>query len=340
MRGGSVRLTQAVRLAACGKEPEEKLWAKTTNGRQEWSFHPNTEKLKERGREQRQQKTDRKDKEKDNHMMSKETNSTSSHLCWKKMKWRERKKGKRERQMSTDKTEWAIKNNNNWTNHGSEDSKQTNFIWASKEETRVERNRKEEKREEWQKTRIYTKQKQQNNKLVVSSVIRSSVFCKGGANRKESRQSRKRGGKRKLEKRGEGREHYKHREDNSDTHSKYLIKKLDYFLCPCYTGFMKDVSLAKQIQLTQKKMVNLSMIMFISLHSWKPTFCSRRISSESIFDFLVRCTAASSCHFLLLWGRKQSSPNHSYNRLIQVNPCSVTYCNACSICCRRMMSQQ
>lgn len=25
MRGGSVRLTQAVRLAACGKEPEEKL---------------------------------------------------------------------------------------------------------------------------------------------------------------------------------------------------------------------------------------------------------------------------------------------------------------------------
>lgn len=25
MRGGSVRLTRAVRLAACGKEPEEKL---------------------------------------------------------------------------------------------------------------------------------------------------------------------------------------------------------------------------------------------------------------------------------------------------------------------------
>ena len=42
--------------------------------------------------------------------------------------------------------------------------------------------------------------------------------------------------------------------------SKCFIKKGDFL---CYTGFVEAVKLAKQIQLTLKMMVNLSLIVYI-----------------------------------------------------------------------------
>lgn len=60
----------------------------------------------------------------------------------------------------------------------------------------------------------------------------------------------------------------------------------------------------------------------------------------AVCDFCARRTAASGCHFLCCVEESNQAPNHGYNRLTRANPCSVTYCNACSICCRQMMSRQ
>lgn len=56
MRGGSVRLTQAVRLAACGKEPEEKLSERKRQTRvifSSWHRKPKEQRRDRRLREQR-----------------------------------------------------------------------------------------------------------------------------------------------------------------------------------------------------------------------------------------------------------------------------------------------
>lgn len=104
---------------------------------------------------------------------------------------------------------------------------------------------------------------------------------------------------------------------------KCLMEKM-IILCPCHAGFVKAVKLAEQIQRTQKTMVNLSMIMFISKFLKTSSVRGGFHPKATIFNLSARCTAAWSCHFLLLWPRKQSSPNHGYNRLTQVDPCRVT----------------
>lgn len=84
MRGGSVRLTRAVRLAACGKEPEEKLSERRQQTADKTDvFIFSAETWEERGREQRQQKKNglKKTRRKKNRMMSKDTSDTSSHVC-------------------------------------------------------------------------------------------------------------------------------------------------------------------------------------------------------------------------------------------------------------------
>lgn len=99
-------------------------------------------------------------------------------------------------------------------------------------------------------------------------LICESLLCilqKEAQLRGQSRQSRKR---REVElvKKKEG--NNKRRVENSDKRSKYLIKKQNDFLFPCNTVCMKAVKVApkkkeKEIQLTQRIMVNLSLIMFI-----------------------------------------------------------------------------
>lgn len=83
---------------------------------------------------------------------------------------------------------------------------------------------------------------------------------------------------------------------------------------------MKALKLAKQIQLTERMMVSLSIIISES----------QFLKTNLLYmeDFIWKQPS-----FPLLLERKQSSRNHGYNTPTQVNPCSETYCNACSICC-------
>ncbi len=92
MRGRSVRLTRAVRLAACGKEPEEKLseWRQQTADKIDlFILAQRNRKRKKENRESKKRSenhTKEEDEDKDIRMMREETNR-SSHLCWRKKKY-------------------------------------------------------------------------------------------------------------------------------------------------------------------------------------------------------------------------------------------------------------
>lgn len=109
MRGGSVRLTQAVRLAACGKEPEEKLSERkrqTADKSDLFILAQKTERAKERPQTERTE-------------MARKNNLTEEHSKKKKSSssFYEGENGGKERQMSTGIiTVWPMKGTNRTAN--------------------------------------------------------------------------------------------------------------------------------------------------------------------------------------------------------------------------------
>lgn len=110
MRGGSVRLTQAVRLAACGKEPEEKLSERkrqTADKSDLFILAQKTERAKERPQTERTEMA-RKNNLTEEHSKKKKKSSSSFY---------EGENGGKERQMSTGIiTVWPMKGTNRTAN--------------------------------------------------------------------------------------------------------------------------------------------------------------------------------------------------------------------------------
>lgn len=329
MRGGSVRLTRAVRLAACGKEPEEKLSERRQQTADKTDvFIFSAETWEERGREQRQQKKpDWKRREERKTVWWAKTQATHPPMSV-------TLKGK------TDE-DWQKEVRNEKTtsdrgrDHSGEGGRRTNFHVS---ENKLRENGKGEKSEAtWNRNGETTN-------LLSHLWIAPLYSAKGGATRRteQTKQEEKRSG---AGKKKEG--NNKRRVENSDKRSKYLIKKQNDFLFPCNTACMKAVKVAQK---KKKKKSSLPRGSW-SIWAWSCLFfkfLKKRDSfvdggfhvKAAVCDFCARRTAASGCHFLCCVEESNQAPNHGYNRLTRANPCSVTYCNACSICCRQMMSRQ